>query len=455
LYAIIDIETTGGSALHEKITEIAIFIHDGTQIVDEFTSLVNPEKFIPYYITQLTGIDNDMVANAPKFYEIARKIVEITENTIFVAHNASFDYGFIRSEFKQLGYDFRREKLCTVKLSRKLLPGKRSYSLGKLCSELNIQISDRHRAAGDAAATVKLFEMLLNQKNGYGNLFSEKQALKELRFNPLLDVAKLQTLPEEPGVYYFHDEHGNILYIGKSKNIKTRVMSHLHNSNGRKATEMKDRIADISYELTGNELIALLLESDEIKKHKPLYNRAQRRALNQYGLYPDSNADGYITLNICRNNQQNAIPVVTFNNKKEATAALSSLVEKYYLCQKLCGLYKSEGACFHHQIMQCRGACLGLEDPELYNERVEKLIRKFSYNTGNMLITDCGRNMEEMSAVLIQHGKYIGFGYFNPEYTTNPEMIKECIKPYHDNHDVKQILRNYIHTHPQVKIVNF
>ncbi len=455
MYAITDIETTGGSALHEKITEIAIFIHNGEKIVDEFVSLINPEKLIPYYIAQLTGIDNEMVANAPRFYEVARKIVEITENTIFVAHNAGFDYGFIRSEFKQLGYDFRREKLCTVKLSRKLIPGKRSYSLGNLCNNLNISINGRHRAAGDAAATVQLFELLLKQKNGYGNLFSEKQALKELIFNPLLDIGKLQNLPEAPGVYYFYDEHGNIIYIGKSKNIKTRVMGHLHNTASRKATEMKDKITDISFEETGSELIALLLESDEIKKHKPLYNRAQRRALNQYGLYRDINAEGYFTLTIGQNNMHNAIPVITFNNKKEATVSLTAMVEKYQLCQKLCGLYKTDSACFHYQIRQCKGACVGNENPEPYNARVEELISRFSYSNANMLITDSGRNPDEMAAILVQHGKYIGFGYFNPEFNTDPDIIKECIKTYHDNHDVKQILRNYIHTHPYMRIVHF
>ncbi len=161
MYSIIDIETTGGSPKTEKITEIAVFIHDGTRAIEEFSTLINPEKSIPPFITGITGITNEMVANAPKFYEIAKKIVELTENTFFVAHNAGFDYGFVCEEFRQLGYTYSREKLCTVKLARKLIPGLRSYSLGKLCSELNITLSNRHRARGDAQATVKLFEMLI------------------------------------------------------------------------------------------------------------------------------------------------------------------------------------------------------------------------------------------------------------------------------------------------------
>lgn len=178
MYSIIDIETTGGSPQTEKITEISLLNHDGLRITDEFTTLVNPEKKIPTFITDITGITDEMVAGAPRFYEIARKIVEMTENRIFVAHNVAFDYGFIREEFRQLGYTYSRDKLCTVKLSRKIIPGHRSYSLGKLCSELNIRIENRHRARGDAMATVRLFEMLLEIDTSdqplYRNFFNLK-----------------------------------------------------------------------------------------------------------------------------------------------------------------------------------------------------------------------------------------------------------------------------------------
>ncbi len=160
-YAIIDIETTGLSPSNEKITEIAIIIHDGKQVVEEFATLINPERKIPYRITQMTGINNQMVADAPKFYEVAKKIVELTENRIFVGHNVRFDYGFVRSEYKSLGYDYQRQTLDTIKLSRKLIPGKPSYGLGNLCQSLGISNHARHRAQGDAMATTKLFELLL------------------------------------------------------------------------------------------------------------------------------------------------------------------------------------------------------------------------------------------------------------------------------------------------------
>ena len=170
MFSIIDIETTGQSAGKGKITEIAVYVHNGTGIVRSFESLINPECYIPFYITKLTGIDNHMVAGAPKFYEIAKTIVEITAGTTFVAHNVSFDYGFVRAEFKKLGYDYNRKTMCTIKLSRKYLPGHQSYSLGRLCQDLNIRIEGRHRAAGDALATVKLFEIIMDKHNRQGSI---------------------------------------------------------------------------------------------------------------------------------------------------------------------------------------------------------------------------------------------------------------------------------------------
>lgn len=163
MFSIVDIETTGQSAQNGKITEIAIYVHNGTQVVDSFVSLINPECHIPYFITKLTGIDNHMVADAPKFYQVAKKVVELTQGTTFVAHNASFDYRFVQQEYRRLGYEYKRKTMCTVKLSRKYLPGYSSYSLGKLCDDLQIRIDGRHRAGGDALATVKLFEIILNK----------------------------------------------------------------------------------------------------------------------------------------------------------------------------------------------------------------------------------------------------------------------------------------------------
>jgi len=235
-----------------------------------------------------------MVADAPKFYEVAKEIVEITDGKTFVAHNASFDYHFIRNEFKNLGYKYKKDVLCTVKLSRKLIPGMRSYRLGKICDELQIDINNRHRAEGDVIATTKIFDILLSlDKNSKSqeSLFA-KPGLTSL--NPDLDKESIKELPEETGVYYFYNKENEIIYVGKSKNIHKRVITHLSNNYSKRAIEMKDHITHIGYETTGNELIALLLESDEIKKHKPVYNRSQRRTSSSYGIFTYEDEQGYI-----------------------------------------------------------------------------------------------------------------------------------------------------------------
>jgi DNA polymerase-3 subunit epsilon len=458
MYAIVDIETTGGSPVYEKITEIAIYIHDGLKVIDEFHSLIHPERIIPHFITQLTGITNEMVADAPKFYEIAKELVEITDGKIFVAHNVSFDYNFVYNEFKQLGYHFQRKQLCTVKLSRKLLPGQPSYSLGNLCHSLSIEITDRHRASGDAMATVKLFEHLLqvNQLD-HQNVLTDATLLSTKGLHHKFDRNQLEKIPDEPGVYYFHNENGDIIYIGKSKKMHQRIMSHFYNRSTKKALEMKSNIAHISYEITGNELIALLLESEEIKKHKPLYNRAQRRTLYHYGLFPYFNEGGYVCFKVERITGLNNTAAYTYNSKKEAKQHVSALIQKFNLCQNLCGFEVTAGGCFYHRLGECEGACVGIEPVSSYNRKASNALKTLRFLMGNCYIFDRGREGEEKSVVKIENGRYCGFGYFNPRFVnaTIQEEIDDCIKVYQDNHDVHQIIQMYVRKHKVENIVQY
>ena len=413
MYAIIDIETTGGSSRIEKITEIAIYLHDGNQVTGEFVSLVNPERNIPYFITNLTGITNEMVEDAPRFYEIAKTIVELTEGRTFVAHNARFDYSFIREEFKSLGFNYKRNVLDTVALSRKLLPGHRSYSLGNICKDLNININGRHRAAGDALATVRLFELLMEKdRETTGSRSGLMKNTKVSKLHPALDVSKIDEIPEEPGIYYFYNEKGDLIYIGKSRNLQQRISTHLSNNTTSRAMEMRDLIADISWEVTGSELIALLKESYEIKENKPVYNRAQRRTSFRWGIFSFFDENGYINYRYGNLDNDDA-PVSVFSSKDKARAKLNSNVERYNLCQKLSGLYETDGACFHHQVGICRGACCGKETAEEYNERASKAMEEFVFTRRNFFVIDKGRDEEERCAVKIVNGKYAGFGYFN------------------------------------------
>ena len=449
MYAILDIETTGLSPKREKITEIAIYIHDGEKIVDEFATLLNPEVDIPYRITQLTGINNKMVNDAPKFYEVARRIVEMTEDAIIVGHNVSFDYNFIRKEFREFGYDFQRKKLCTVQLSRKLLPGRRSYSLGKLCNELGIKVIDRHRAAGDAMATVKLYEILQKVETNIRDL-----SLQGLNSN--INPKVIKKLPNEPGVYYFYDAAGKLIYVGKSIHIHDRVMSHLTNNRSKKAVEMRNRIADIGFEKTGNELVALLLESDEIKKHQPHFNRAQRRKIYQYALFMEQDKAGYLRLKIDKNNRDE-LPLTTYKSLMSAKSSLFTLVETFGLCQKLCGLFDTKGSCFQYKLKACKGACIGEEHPEEYNKRVLQATEPYRFDLKTFLVIDEGRTATEKTVVRVEHGKYLGFGFidFSLNENLNLDDLKACVKTYADNRDVQQIIRGHLKRHKALEIIPY
>ncbi|MFN2127399.1 MAG: exonuclease domain-containing protein [Anaerolineales bacterium] len=445
MYSIIDIETTGGSPVSERITEIAIYIHDGEKVTGEFVSLINPEKKIPYHITSLTGISNAMVAEAPKFYEVAKQIVEITSGCVFVAHNVTFDYHFIRNEFKRLGYVYSREKLCTVQLSRKLIPGLNSYSLGKLCRHVSIEINGRHRAAGDAYATVKLFEYLMSLTRKGNQVLSSLPDLDKKDLHPNLSPEKIHNLPESAGVYYFYNDEGDLVYIGKSKQIRSRVLSHFRNFTSKKAIDMRNAVADISYELTGSELIALLKESHEIKQYKPRFNRAQRRALNQYGLYHYRDKNGYDCYLIAKNAGRIETPLSSFATQKAGKDFLQNMVNKYRLCQKLCGLYPASGSCFHYEISECDGACIGKEIPDSYNARARKVIDEHQFHYQSFFILDKGRVEGEIAVVMVHCGKYAGYGYIDEGYYAgNLQNLKSCVKYYDDNRDIQQIIRRYI-----------
>ena len=333
MYTIIDIETTGNGVKGNRITEISIFKYDGHEVIDEFTSLVNPQCPIPAFITGLTGIDNDMVRNAPLLEEIIPQINAITADTIFVAHSVNFDYNVIKNEFKLLGHDFSRKKLCTVRLSRKLLPGFNSYSLGKLTAALGIPLTDRHRARGDAHATVLLFHKLLRAENSEKvfKLFLNSKS-QEATLPPGLPKEEYLKLPTTPGVYYFKDQKGKIIYVGKAKNIKKRVLGHFYDKKTKEITLCAETTS-LDFEETGNELIALLKESAEIKHHFPKYNSAQKRSIQQYGIFSYEDRNGIIHLAFNKI-KMTPNPLAICYSPTEARQYLETLCSTFELCPK-------------------------------------------------------------------------------------------------------------------------
>ena len=453
MYAILDIETTGGKYNEEGITEIAVYKFDGHKVIDQFISLINPEQPIQPFVVGLTGINNDMLRNAPKFYEVAKRIVEITNNCILVAHNAQFDHRILRLEFKKLGFDFERKTLCTVELSKKLIPGQLSYSLGKLVRALGIPLSDRHRASGDAQATVKLFKMLLSKD-------IEKNILKEsVRIEPSkrLDTKLIQIIDELPattGVYYLHNEEGEIIYIGKSRNIRKRVNQHFTNDHP-KAKEIQKATFSVSFEATGNELIALLKENEEIKINKPQFNKTNGRSIFNYALYQYKDENGYINLKVEKADSRKK-NITTFTGLQQANSVLQFMLEDYRLCQKLTGLHNGNGNCFSYTLKSCNGACVGVESPLEYNERVLEMIEKYSYQDQNMLVVDRGREIDERSALLVEEGEFKGVGYFNLNHQLNNiDIVRSVITPMKNDRDARHIIQNYLRKNRKLKIIHF
>lgn len=454
MYAIIDIETTGGNAPWHKITEICILIHDGENVIDRFQTLINPERYIPPNITMLTGISNEMVENAPKFYEVAKEIFQFTEGKIFVAHNVNFDYNFIKQEFESLGGTFLRKKLCTVRLSRKLIPGLRSYSLGNLCSSIGINITDRHRAAGDAEATAELFGRLLK-------LDSEQTLIKhalnarsrEGTLPPNISKEKLDAIPEKTGVYYFYDNKGKVIYIGKAANLHQRIVEHFTgNTHTKTRQRFHESIYDVHYELSGSEFIALLMENEAIKKHYPRYNKSNKKFELNYGYYTYEDQRGYLRLSIAQAGKRDK-PFLTFTNQTEATTNALLRVKKHHLCLRLCNIIESSKKCVEHAdevYSHFCPVCHEEEGPDAYNERFIKAFLQ-TRNERSFVIRTKGRTVEEEAFAYVEKGRFLGYGFISSEIQiTNYEDLKDYITTCYDTNDSQSIINAHLKKSRQI-----
>lgn len=451
MFAVIDIETTGGSYRYERIIEIAIVIFDGEKIIDTFQSLINPEMLIPMHITRLTGISNDMVKEAPKFYEVARKIVELTEDKVFVAHNVNFDFAFIKKEFSELGFNYNRKKLCTVKYTRQVYPGLDSYSLGKLAPYFEIENNARHRAMGDAQATTELLKILIKKDNW--NLFNKSIRTNDALTNmhPHLNKSTIDSLPQAPGVYFFHDDEGNIIYIGKSVNIHQRIISHLNNDKSAKSLEMKNNIADIKFQLTGSDLIAQLAESDLIKKHKPFYNRVLKKDGFKFGIYTHYDTNGYLNFSV-RKAMNHSEALLTFNSSQQARNFIYRMEVSYGICYLERNTH-SNGQCLRFLNAECMGACSGIPDVEPYNEIFLEMLSDLLFDDGHYLVQMEGRDKTEIGFVLISNKKYQGYGFVSKKTDLKDlDAISSCLVSSSQNYDSHLIVKSYLHQNEIVKI---
>ena len=423
MYAVLDIESTGGKYNEEGIMEIAIHRFDGEKVVDQFISLINPEREIQPFVSNLTGINNKMLRSAPKFHEVAKRIVEITEGAVIVAHNAQFDYRILRTEFRRLGYNFQRKSLCTVDLSKKLLPDAESHSLGKLVRSLGIPVSDRHRANGDALATLKLFKLLLTKD-------TEKQIITEvIRAETLGELTERQldiveSLPSETGIYYMHNKEGDIIFLAKTKNIKKRVNQHFTNE-GRLARNLQKETKKVSFERTGSELAAIIKETAELEKNIPKYNKKNSIPKFHYGVFIKENDAGEYVLSPEKANGQ-ARRLTSFNSLKSSINFVNKLKEE------------------HANEEQD-----GTWQPAFITE-IEK---KYSLQKRTVVLLDRGREIGEKCVLYVKEGQFQGFGYANLNHQINNiPILESIITPVNGKQPTTQILESYLRQH-RIKIV--
>lgn len=452
MYAVLDIETTGGKYNEEGITEIAIHKFDGHKVVDKFISLVNPEKEIQPFVVKLTGINSKMLRTAPKFHEVAKRIVEITEDTVLIAHNAQFDYRILRTEFRRLGFNFERKTLCTVELSQKLLPDAESYSLGKLVRSLGIAVSDRHRANGDALATLKLFKLLLAKDSDKEIIQSVVKAETLGELSPRqLDM--VDNVPSETGVYYLHNKDGDIIFIGKSTNIKKRVNQHFTKS-GDRARKLQKETKKVSFEKTGSELAAQLKEYEELRRNRPKYNQRQKSRVFSHVIYENVDQKGYASLQIESAGPVQKNSITTFNSIHSAKNTLHEISLEFELCDKINGTSEAKTNCGKYEDGKCLGACIDKENVDTYNARVHQAIEKYSSNNKNIVIVDKGRDIGEYCAILIQNGQFKGLGFYDLNHQLNNiHILESLITPMKGDLNTKHIIETYLRKRRVIKIL--
>ncbi|WP_037315604.1 exonuclease domain-containing protein [Salegentibacter sp. Hel_I_6] len=453
-FAVTDIETTGGGIKGNKITEICVLVVQNGKVIDEYNSLVNPGTEIPLYIETLTNINDEMVSNAPAFSEIAEEIDKITKDCVFVAHNVNFDYNIIRAEFSNLNLAFQRKRLCTVRLAKKLIPGLFSYSLGNICTSINIPHYDRHRARGDCEATVTLFQRCLDLDPDYEvftNLLNQRTAASYLP--PNFKNSDFEKLPTSTGVYFFKDKDGIPLYIGKAKNIKSRIKSHFQEKSNRKYSLMQATYS-IDYELTGSEVLALLRESALILKYFPKFNKAQKKITRPYTLTSYHNQKG-IEQFVIHKNKISPVSWMKFYTREEAVKFLEFLCQEFELCPRYCGLQSVVAECSHYKITNCSGMCKGEIDKEEYNRRVSRAVEYINQYENSCLLVEKGRTKTEKSFIYLKRGRFAGYGFVeSSEDFKYTEQFEDYLIPQTNSSYADRIVSRYLNTQKNISRLN-
>lgn len=449
-FVFVDIETNGGSGERGRVIEVAAIKVQGGEIIESFQSLINPGSTIPYWITNLTGIDNNDLSGAPYFHEIADQLYSFLEDSIFVAHNVLFDYSFLKREFAQCDYRFVPKLFCTVKMSRALFPEHKGHSLQKIIERHNLAPSSRHRAYDDALMMFEYVKIALAQKGSEAFEANLALQLKTKTLPPNVDEQIILSLPETAGIYIFEDDTGVPLYVGKSVNIRSRVRSHFTNATSiAKEMRMSLQSHNVTYIQTETEIEALLLESAKVKELQPVHNRKLRRKKTQHILVKSTDEHGYLTFSIESHDlsQYNSLENVygVFTSKNNAKVKLEELARTYQLCPKLLNLEKTQGSCFRRQLGLCRGACVGKESPASYNTRVELALERSKIETWPYKGSVSVKISSSRSLLIDQWVPLQIYDSDSDNYTSLDGSF---------DIDTYKIIRSYIRVHsPQIRLV--
>jgi DNA polymerase-3 subunit epsilon len=393
-YAIIDIETTGGSFKTGRITEVAVYLHSGAKLLDEYSTLINPEVPIPPFVAKLTGISDKLVSTAPTFAEIAEELLRITAGAVFVAHNANFDYSFVKEEYRRLGMDFRMKRLCTVQLSRKTFPGLPSYSLDKLTKELGIALDGHHRATVDALATLKVFEKILEKQNT-PHIFESYSPIPDLSGvrSPLITPEIIRSIPDECGVYRFFNAEDETIYVKRSDNMLTSICERLGNLELEMVRRMRADLYRIEYTETGSALLAQLIEADMVLREHPRYNHGKFSLKIEYGIYLQD---------------YRGVPHLVLQRKRSRHEAIMYFASFYEGLELL--RYRSK-----EWDLPVSEIPLGRKPvPAIaLTSEADMEAGVYDLQTGHYVIEDEGRHIDEKTLILVEHGIPVGFGYFD------------------------------------------
>jgi len=447
--AIVDLETTGANAAWDRITEVAVIEVESGEITGEWSTLVNPGTTIPPAIQALTGITNDMVAGAPSFGELAAGLHERLAGRVVVAHNARFDYGFLRQEFERAGIRYAARTLCTVKLSRRLYPGHARHNLDSLIARHGLQCRARHRALGDADAVWQFLRIAAAEHGAEALAVAAQQVAKQPSLPAHIDRAAIDALPESPGVYMFYGEGGAALYVGKSVNIRTRVLAHFADDL-RSAREMQlaREVRHIDWQCTAGELGALLREAELVKELTPVFNRRLRRASDLCGFVQDG-----VSLRLAHADEidADAVPHVhgVFRTRRAALAALRALADEYRLCLQTLGFERTHarrGPCFRHQIGRCAGVCAGRESVEMHHARLAAALGRLKTVAwpyrGPVGVVENDRGREATDVHVVHNWCYLGTARSDSELA---EILEGGARPRFDLDQYKILARHMAH----------